>query len=237
MHVFYITLSGSKPDLLSDSALPSTTYGVDMRNVRPNQLSTTTLSLAARTSLLRGRDKHEDIPSMGAIGCALSHYQCWMHIVKHKLAYAYVFEADAAMNDSLKFIEIEQYVSKQLAEGYDYISLGYRKQPALLPKKVHADHLHTFIQTHAQVVSHRGAQILLNHFFPIEMQVDGYIACLSRSNIIKACGRQFFVQNAAMSSTTHKLRDVLNFKTHCPREVTEWAIVLIVLVMVYLAVN
>ena len=112
MHVFYLCLDNEKPTVLNNSGLPSTNYGVDMRDVQPYQLSPDSLSLAARVSLSRGRDKHEDIPSMGAIGCALSHYQCWMHIVRSKMEYAYTLESDAQMVPSVSLSDVERYVAQ-----------------------------------------------------------------------------------------------------------------------------
>lgn len=236
MHVFYLCLDDDTPTVLNDSGLPSTIYGVDMRDVQPYQLSPQSLSLAARVSLSRGRDKHEDVPSMGAIGCALSHYQCWMHIVHSKIEYAYIFESDARMLPSVSFSAVERYVKQQLKLGYQYISLGYRKQAALVPRRVDPNNLHTFIQTHAQVVTYEGALVLLQHFFPIEMQVDGYIGSLTKTRMLTSCGAQMFTQAQATNSTTHKLMDVLNFKTHCPRSVADWAVVLVALVIVHVTV-
>lgn len=236
MHVFYITLDGSVPAIADViDMFPFTVYGVDMRDVAPRDVPLSVMSLGSQLSLRRGRDRHEDLPSMGALGCSLSHYQCWTHIVQADLEYAFIFERDATLGGQ-PFNSVYSYVQKQLHDGFDYVSLGYDRQPAIFPTRVRPSRLHSFIRTHAQVVTQKGARTLLRHFFPIEMQVDGYIGALSRVGLLRACGRRLFTQRMQNGSTTHKITDVLNFKTHCPRQLEQWIILALVIAIVHLTI-
>jgi GR25 family glycosyltransferase involved in LPS biosynthesis len=127
-------------------------------------------------NLKKGRAVDQDIPSLGAIGCYLSHVGVWKKFLESGEEKCLVFEDDLDSVSSLA--EIQAFV-QEVPEDWDFIFLGYQKE-ASLDEDVPLGNCYkikslTFM-THAYLITKRGATTLLKSAFPIFCQIDSHIS-------------------------------------------------------------
>ncbi len=126
---------------------------------------------------------HEQLSSVGSIGCYLSHVNCWKEIVKRNLPNAFIFEDDAVfIQDTFKTFN---NCMINLPKDIDVFSFGYsiNRDSLVWTNGLYAKH-DLFFGTQGYYITNEGAQKLLKYAFPIELQVDSYIALLGQSEKI-----------------------------------------------------
>ena len=121
------------------------------------------------------RCAHEQLNSLGAIGCTLSHVQCWKMILDRGLPGAFVFE------DDIKFVDdfnnaFSRY--EKLPSEIELFSFGYWRIRGESEKVGIYRKASLFIGTNGYYVTKEGARKLLENAFPIEIHVDAYIALM-----------------------------------------------------------
>ena len=150
-----------------------------------------------RNILEKTRRSHEEIDSIGAIGCALSHIGLWKELVASKHEYFLIFEDDAIVPPD--FVESANKLlttSPRLSSGScDVWMLGgawkaedndiarYKRggEPAIILGK--------FYLIHAYIISRRAATIFLNDgIFPINAHIDHYMSMCARFNNLRVAG-------------------------------------------------
>lgn len=123
------------------------------------------------------RQSHASLPSMNAVGCALSHSNLWKLVQPG--SGMYIFESDAVLK-----VDPEPHVQKFLQEPSPHVLfLGL----ITIPQRKHnhttsrVKSLKTaFYGTHGYYITYEGAQLLLRYMFPIEQQIDAYLSDLIR---------------------------------------------------------
>ena len=142
----------------------------------PNISNSTKYNILNKT-----RRSHGEIDTIGAIGCSMSHYTVWKKFLESKEPYCLVLEDDAQVKVGLaKYILSAS--SSRIQDGFDVWCLSYKlydnKKPVAVPG---ADSAWTspvnFWGTSAYILSRRGAERLIEGFFPIECHLDRYM-CL-----------------------------------------------------------
>ena len=171
--------------------------GLQPCGLRPKRVSAvdgTTLNIVSdrrisnRTKyniLHKTRRSHDEIDTAGAIGCSLSHYEVWKKFLETKSEFCLVLEDDAQIPVGL--------ADMILGVGppppdFDIWSLSYRLyDPTLLPLPLRLP-LHSqdkwkipvnFWGTAAYIISRRGAERMMDGFFPIECHLDRYMSIKS----------------------------------------------------------
>lgn len=149
------------------------------------ELDETKISKASTPSveytLKYGRSLHREMPSVGAIGCYLSHVKIWKKIIQKNLQNVLILEDDFHIPD---IKAIKEYL-KFLPKNYHTAFLGYFKQLTQIDhKESKINDYWTFnpsllFGTYGYLISREGAERLLEKAFPIEMQVDSYISYMS----------------------------------------------------------
>lgn len=128
------------------------------------------LSISALRSIFydKQRKTHADLGSLGAVGCALSHFNLWSKIEKD--SGMYIFESDAVcIENPIKYVNnFTKDFHILLFGGFDPVKKN-SKQNII---KVN----HRFYGLHGYYITYEGAQILSKYMFPIEQQVDSYIS-------------------------------------------------------------
>jgi GR25 family glycosyltransferase involved in LPS biosynthesis len=131
--------------------------------------------------LNKTRRSHGEIDTAGAIGCSLSHYNIWKEFLKTDAQHCLVLEDDAkipvGLSDTINEVS-------PLNGGFDVWLLSYR----LYDKRVRiVDTTNKkwktpvyFWGTASYILSRKGAEELIQHFFPIECHLDKYM-CLKAS--------------------------------------------------------
>jgi GR25 family glycosyltransferase involved in LPS biosynthesis len=109
----------------------------------------------------------------GGIGCALSHRNVYLHIIKNKLQHTLILEDDVYFDpDFIKKVNDIPYPT-----DYDLFFLGYHSCKITTPNYVdklicHASRVYGLF---GYIVSYKGAQKLLN-IFPLGKQIDTEIS-------------------------------------------------------------
>lgn len=126
------------------------------------------------------RQRHEDIGSLGAVGCYLSHYKVWSLIAERNEP-ALVVEDDLVMHPSFQQFQLAQDPSP--LNRYDFALLAaYIREPHLLTKLpdgsmrqgLHPYH-GLFFSTHLYYLTPQGASFFLEGALPMQYQVDSYM--------------------------------------------------------------
>lgn len=143
------------------------------------------------TELLGERKHLHGVPSLGAIGCYMSHYNLWKICVKKKYPYIIIVEDDVcipkATNEDLKSINNILKPNNSL-----FISTMILNKN----KKVTS-----FVFTHFYISSIGACKELIKYAFPIEQQLDGYMSYVATRKKIRLNGFNFAYQNILRPST------------------------------------
>jgi glycosyl transferase family 25 len=120
------------------------------------------------------RCQHAQLPSLGAIGCSLSHIKIWQQMIDNNINYAYIFEDDVMFDDD--FVnKLNKYLEEDQVKKADIFYFGYQ----------HLDHkLKLCIGSQGYLISNNGAKILLKNAFPLECNVDIYMYILNKLDLI-----------------------------------------------------
>lgn len=122
------------------------------------------ISIRSYNDILTVREQHSGMPSLGAIGCTMSHYELWRLCVENNLPYIAIAESDLQLNPIKPIIQDK---IKEILERPNsvFISAHITRQ-----KNTH------FIGTHFYIVSNSACKELIKNAFPIDVQTDAYIA-------------------------------------------------------------
>ena len=154
---------------------------VDGQKLSEDEVSRVT-SPEARSSLTRIRYRHEELGSVGAVGCYLSHVKVWQIIASSPEPYL-VVEDDAVLLSSLMGFAVAQN-PLAACQGYDMVLLGYLLLRSLDGKRSPQNSTNQdqivpyrglFFGTQFYYLTPSGAQKLLERALPIEVQVDSYM--------------------------------------------------------------
>jgi len=163
---------------------------VDGRKLDPKTLLETNLiSIRSYDDLLSGRNQSSGLPSLGAVGCTLSHYNLWDKCVKDNLPYIIIAEDDN---------EMMSLSSSDLAVIYDILK---KPNSVFLSGNLKTqDHRTHFYGTHFYIASNQACNILASHTFPIDVQTDWYMAHMHTIGKIFISGYPISYQNKSKST-------------------------------------
>lgn len=165
-------------------------------------IKTNVISIRSFDDLMSGRSEHSGMPSLGAIGCSLSHYYLWKLCIDSGLKYIIIAEEDNRITDldERKLEHINEIISKP--NGI-FISQNIKKQ----------DHRTHFFGTHFCIISQEACKILMKNFLPIDVQVDWYIANQATIGNINLEGFRVSQQRRHLSS----IQTYSNIKVYLPK--------------------
>ena len=162
------------------------------------------ISLRAKRDIKEGtRRSHEDIVSVGAIGCYLSHVDTWKKIIDNKEPYAVVFEDDVMLPNNFMQLLLEGISDMDYLSNtpdlwtFSYGWPSYYSTKGLIPPQDIAENNigSWIINTHpggtcGYLITRKGAEKLLRHAFPIDVQVDFYMCiCIELNHITCVANR------------------------------------------------
>lgn len=179
----------------------------------------------------------EEIDSVGAIGCTLSHVALWKELLESNDEYMIILEDDLNLGKFTKESKslrtcIEKWFN-ELPTGWDVWLLGKSKfrdgslwsNPKPVPQMSisimrplqELKHTNSFVDvrhftgTNGYMINRRGAHVLLEKVFPIEVHVDAYISLKAQLGHIRiiAHPRKMLPLENSYSDITHKQNLVL----------------------------
>jgi GR25 family glycosyltransferase involved in LPS biosynthesis len=165
---------------------------VDGRKLNPEELvNNNIISPRSYTDIILGRSEHSGIPSLNAIGCSLSHYNLWKKCVKDNLPYITILEDD---------VNIEQINSNDIQ--FIQKTISQKNGIFISPSGNINNHnnIYEFIGTHFYIASQNACKQLIEYMFPIDIQVDSYMAHLKTIGKIDLDGYSIIKQNIHFSN-------------------------------------
>ena len=151
--------------------------------IRPTAADVAKLPWRAR-ALLDGMDTLDiaNFPSLGALGCSLSHIALWRRLANSNKDAMIIFEDDARLRRSKNVVE--DVIEAAATAEFDILLLGWRLplDTALGPQyeKIEAPDFFKlvsprFYETHAYVITRKAALLLLQEALPPQVQIDAYM--------------------------------------------------------------
>lgn len=144
------------------------------------------ITIRSYNDLVYGREQHTGLPSLGAVGCTLSHRELWKLCIA-KFPYIIIVEDDIDIkNLSKKDIDIIQ--NSLTLPNSVFISSRSSTGEELL------------FGTHFTIVSNNAAKKLYDNSIPISIQVDSYIGHMHNIGEINLTTHDIFTQKPHKSS-------------------------------------
>jgi GR25 family glycosyltransferase involved in LPS biosynthesis len=147
------------------------------------------MSIRTKACMDEPRCGHESMNTMSEIGCYLSHYNVWKEFVNTKEEYCIVCEDDIIFNKKILGVdELYKKVQKFVGGENQPITIFISTLSIFYDKK-NIDRLPElwrvtgrFFGTACYLINQPMANILIKNAFPMEVQVDSYIAFLAKLN-------------------------------------------------------
>lgn len=165
--------------------------GIDGKtlNIENDQRVTT---LTKRNIAMKTRRSHEELDTIGGVGCALSHIAVWQWLVNSEHDMVLIFEDDAVVPPT--FIErangcIDRSMILQDSNKWDLWLLGGKWEDLhSIPGEKEVVKIDAFVLFHAYVLTRNYAKKLLQDVYPIHCHIDIWVSIYSYMNNIRMIG-------------------------------------------------
>lgn len=161
----------AEPALRVAGFAPQRFSAVSVSDVQARAMVPHALTQEAYARLGRVRETHEELGSLGAVGCYLSHATLWQRLLESGEPSAYIFEDDIAHVDPT----VHAWVARAPSD-YDLLVFHYHARTPPKPINDTTVQLGRFFFLNGYVISRKGAQNMLSKCFPISEQVDSFIS-------------------------------------------------------------
>ncbi len=154
---------------------------IDGKQFSPDKLREDNLiTNRAYNDLITGRIDDAGIPSLGAIGCTMSHYELWKKCLSDNIPYITIVENDLIFKVPPK--KVEKTISADLTARVDSLFIGVKVQ------KLQGGKIIKLIGSQFYIASNYACSQLVANAFPIDIQTDWYKAELATSKKIYITG-------------------------------------------------
>ena len=193
---------------------------------------------------------HWMVDSRNAVACTLSHRDCIVRFLASNHEYCIIMEDDAKKNDG----DAWGYVNKSIrnnAHAYDIVILGHYRHFPTPPECVASPKQNgtkmrdcdcDFFGSHAYYITRHAAKVLLTAIYPIEQQMDFFLASMSLTKKLKV-GMVFpslFGQTRRDSTIPHSKPSYLALTCAYFPKSSQWYIItihILLVILVYYAVT
>jgi len=149
-------------------------------------------TLTKRNIVTKSRRSHEELETIGGVGCALSHIALWQWLVNSDKEMALVFEDDAVITPD--FIEkanacIQRSMILKDHKKWDVWLLGGKwEDTSSIPNEKEAIRIEAFVLFHAYIITRSCAKKLLKDVYPIHCHIDIWVSIYAYMNNIRIIG-------------------------------------------------
>jgi GR25 family glycosyltransferase involved in LPS biosynthesis len=175
-----------------------------------------TITIRSYNDLIFGRHEHTGMPTLGAIGCTLSHLTLWKLCVDYNMPYIIICEDDINIDKDLSKKDIKNIVESITKENGVFVSSNFSKENEIM-----------FYGTHFYILSQGACKQLIKYALPIDVQTDSYIANISRRNLINLNGYRIYNQKFHKSSI-----QIIDIKTGLPKNIWFYMTVLLFIIFI-----
>lgn len=143
------------------------------------------IALSTKRNIIKKyRRSHEELDSVGGIGCALSHIALWQWMVDTNQEILLVFEDDAKVPDNFIKKANDCIKDSKLLQNPDQWDIwllgGSMADLSKIPDESKAVRVGAFYLLHAYVITKHAAERLLKEVYPIHCHIDIWISIFSR---------------------------------------------------------
>jgi len=165
--------------------------GVDGKTIdlKTDQRVTT---LTKRNILTKSRRSHEELDSIGGVGCALSHIAVWQWLVDSDHDMVLVFEDDAVVPPNFvpranQCIQ-DSSILKDPTKWDLWLLGGIWDDLTKIPGEETTFRIGSYVLFHAYIITKRAARMFLKDVYPIHAHVDIWVSIYSYLNDIRIVG-------------------------------------------------
>ncbi len=178
------------------------------------------ITLGAKRNILKKfRRGHEEIDSVGAVGCALSHIALWQYMVDNGIEMMAIFEDDANIPDDFVSRANDCIKSSPILKNPDswdiWLLGGLMGNLTEIPDDKVTVRTSGFLLLHGYILTLSTAKKLLSKVFPIERHIDYWISIFGQIYDLRivTCPTLNIKQNIKIKSdisTVEKECDICN---------------------------
>jgi len=158
-------------------------------------------TLTKRNITTKSRRAHEELDSIGGVGCALSHIAVWQWMIEHRAEVCLIFEDDAlvppgflekangCIRNSLLLQDPKKWEIWLLGGLWDDLTEIPSGKP--IPKKTISSNpirIGSFLLAHCYIMTLHGARQYVEHAFPIHAHIDTWLSIYSFMNNLRIVG-------------------------------------------------
>lgn len=196
------------------------------------------ISLFTRRNIIsKSRRSHEELDSIGGVGCALSHIAIWQWMVDNNQEVCLIFEDDAVVPPD--FVQrantciSESTLLKDPKKWDMWLVGGSWDELTQIPGETKVARVGSFFSFYSYVMTLHGAKRLLKHVYPIQGHIDVWTSIYNYvyDFRIVCCLSLKLKHNSTVKTDiqTEKVCDVCNIepgftKTHKLVSNTEWRV-------------
>lgn len=125
------------------------------------------ITISTYNDILYGREQHSSLPSLGAVGCTMSHFSLWRKCIEDDMDFIIIAEEDVHINRKFTKNDID-FINRSLAEQNGIFTAAEDKKGK--------GGVSDFRGTHFYIITKDACKILANDAFPISVQTDHYIS-------------------------------------------------------------
>lgn len=136
---------------------------IDGRKFEPKKLlEDNIITIRSYNDLIDTRAQHVGLPSLGAVGCTMSHDKLWRKCVNNNSPYIIILEDDVDLPDKITSKQLEKITNILSKEKSVYISSDNGVDKFI-------------VGLHFCILSKEACKELIKNTFPIDIQTDAYI--------------------------------------------------------------
>ena len=195
---------------------------IDGRKLKPIELlKRKIITIRAYNDLINKRNEHSGIPSVGAIGCTMSHYKLWQKCISKNFPYIIIVEDDVKLKkiNNKQLVKISKILKKSKSI-FVSSSLYYTKNNKL-----------EFKGTHFYIASKDACIELIKKTFPIDIQTDYFISHINNIGKINVEGFRMFKQKNIFEGYKTSIQDIC-IKCFLPKNIIFYIIFLILIILI-----
>jgi len=154
-------------------------------------------TLTKKNIMTKTRRSHEELDSIGGVGCALSHIAVWQNMVDNNQDICLIFEDDAVVPPNFVQLAnecIQQSAILQNTKAWDMWLLGGKWDDlSSIPGENGVIRVGAFLLFHAYVLTRRAAMQLLQDAYPIHAHIDAWVSIYAYMNDMRLVGAQHLI--------------------------------------------
>ena len=159
---------------------------LDLDLIKNNKI----ISIRSYNDIKNFREQKAGMPSLGAVGCAMSHYLLWKKCIDENMDYITIVEDDVYFSNNFSDEDL-QFIDKVLSQA----------KSAFFGSKIYKDiNIIEMIGMQFYTISKGACEELVKDMFPIDVQVDFYVSHLNTTGKINVDGKPLANQRMHKSS-------------------------------------